>query len=219
MKKLFLLITLLSVFTDFANAQVIYYTYAFKESGSMEYETIVEPYYGDHTFELNGQYLIQRDIDDDTPTYYKYNKAISAVMEYPSFLGKTSEGEYILMTIGEGNEIIEIQDFDPDEPEEGVEDKWVYVHRLSSRNKNVTITPPSYYNGGNLNGGNSSSNSSVYTTCNSCNGTGVCPSCNGKKGSWKDTGYRVGQDIRSWIDCGNCRGRGTCPICYGRGKL
>lgn len=78
------------------------------------------------------------------------------------------------------------------------------------------------YNGGGFNGGNNNGNnsrSSVYTTCTSCNGTGVCSGCGGTKGKWMDTGYYAGNNARSWIDCGSCRGSGRCPICYGRGKL
>ncbi len=77
-------------------------------------------------------------------------------------------------------------------------------------------------NGGSFNGGNNNGNnsrSSVYTTCTSCNGTGVCSGCGGTKGKWMDTGYYAGNNARSWIDCGSCRGSGRCPICYGRGKL
>lgn len=82
------------------------------------------------------------------------------------------------------------------------------------------------YGGGGYYGGSSSgsysggsSGSSVYTKCTSCNGTGVCSGCGGKRGSWQDTGYYTGRDVQSWIDCGSCRGSGRCPICYGRGKL
>ena len=65
----------------------------------------------------------------------------------------------------------------------------------------------------------SSGSSSAYTKCTSCNGSGVCSGCHGKKGSWQRTGYYVGDGSKSWIDCGSCRGSGKCPICYGRGKL
>lgn len=102
-----------------------------------------------------------------------------------------------------------------------------YLSQVSFYN----LTPPTSndgnyggnYNGGGYNSGGNyssgSSNSSIYTKCTSCNGTGVCSGCGGARGKWADTGYRVGKDIKSWIDCGSCRGSGKCPICYGRGKL
>lgn len=81
--------------------------------------------------------------------------------------------------------------------------------------------------GGNGNGysgsggysGSSSSRSSTYTTCTTCRGSGVCTGCNGRKGSWENTGYYTGSNTKSWINCGSCNGSGKCSICYGRGKL
>jgi hypothetical protein len=80
--------------------------------------------------------------------------------------------------------------------------------------------------GGSTGGSNSSSSSrssgsrsSVYTKCNSCNGTGICTRCGGKKGSWEYTDHYTGNGTKSWINCGGCNGSGKCIICYGRGKL
>ena len=64
-----------------------------------------------------------------------------------------------------------------------------------------------------------SSGSSVYTKCTTCNGTGVCTGCGGRRGEWRDTGYYTGNNTKTWIDCGSCRGSGRCGVCYGRGKL
>lgn len=75
------------------------------------------------------------------------------------------------------------------------------------------------YHGDSPTGAGSSSGSSVYTKCTSCNGTGVCSGCGGTKGHWENTWYYTGNNDRSWINCGSCRGSGRCPICYGRGKL
>lgn len=60
--------------------------------------------------------------------------------------------------------------------------------------------------------GSSSSGSSVYTKCTSCNGTGRCSSCKGK-------GYKFNSYSGHDDECPSCRGKGSCPICYGRGKL
>lgn len=68
-----------------------------------------------------------------------------------------------------------------------------------------------------INGG-SSSGSSTYSTCRICGGTGVCTTCNGKKGSWHDTGYYTGSGNHSWIDCGVCHGTGRCFNCHGTGR-
>lgn len=74
-------------------------------------------------------------------------------------------------------------------------------------------------NSGGSSSSSSHSSSSVYTKCTSCNGTGICPRCGGKKGSWQNTGYYTGSGSESWINCGGCNGSGKCSICYGRGKL
>ena len=76
--------------------------------------------------------------------------------------------------------------------------------------------------GGGYSGGSSnsrSSSSSVYTKCNSCNGTGVCQHCHGKSGEWTDIGTYTGTNTKTWSNCVSCNGSGKCSICYGRGKL
>ena len=61
----------------------------------------------------------------------------------------------------------------------------------------------------NYNAGNSSSgNSSVYSTCRICGGSGVCTSCHGTGGEWRDTGYYTGSGNKSWINCPSCNGKG-----------
>lgn len=72
-------------------------------------------------------------------------------------------------------------------------------------------------NAGAMSGG-SSSNSSVYTKCSVCGGSGVCRSCNGRGGEWRDTGYYTGSDVRSWIECPSCRGNTRCYMCHGSGR-
>lgn len=155
MKKI-LSILLLSAFTELLNAQVIYYAHAYKVPGTMKYETVEgDVFSGEkNTFELEGTVLIQKDADADITHYYLYNKEASAVMEYPSYLRKTSSGDYILMVIGKESEIIEISEFNPDDPSESVIDKWVTVHRPSSENS-TPIIPPSNNYGGNTYGENS----------------------------------------------------------------
>lgn len=75
------------------------------------------------------------------------------------------------------------------------------------------------YNNYNNNSSNSSSSSSsTYTTCSTCGGSGVCTSCHGTGGSWKDTGYYIGEDIKSWINCPSCNGNKRCFMCHGRGR-
>ena len=147
---------MLSVFAVIANAQVIYYAHAYKVPGTMEYVTVADESDTEiYTFELNGKYLVKKNIDDDITEYYTYNEDISIVMEYPSYLRKEKNGEYILMSIGEGNEIIEIEDFNPDEPEESVLDKMCVVYRTNSINSGTSIAPPSNSYGGNSYSGNS----------------------------------------------------------------
>ncbi len=73
------------------------------------------------------------------------------------------------------------------------------------------------YSGGSSN--NRSSSSSVYTKCNSCNGTGVCQHCHGKCGEWTNIGTYTGTNTKKWSNCVSCNGSGKCSICYGRGKL
>jgi len=97
------------------------------------------------------------------------------------------------------------------------------VRSNSSSSGGVYFAPPPVINNGGSSVGSgttgSSSRSSIYTKCTSCNGTGICTGCGGKRGSWQDTGYYIGEDIRSWIDCGSCRGSGRCSICRGTGRL
>ena len=153
MKKISLIL-LLSVFAIIANAQVIYYAHAYKVPGTMEYATVANESDTEvYTFELNGKYLVRKNIDDDITVYYTYNEDISIVMEYPSYLGKEN-GEYVLMSVGEGNEIIEIEDFNPDDPEESVLDKMCIIYWPSEEN-NTQIAPPSNSYGGNSYSGNS----------------------------------------------------------------
>lgn len=82
----------------------------------------------------------------------------------------------------------------------------------------VFVTPPPVVGGG-TSGNDSNSSHSLYTKCTTCNGTGVCTGCNGRCGEWRNTGYYIGTDTKSWIECGSCRGSGKCAICFGRGKL
>lgn len=64
----------------------------------------------------------------------------------------------------------------------------------------------------------SSRRSSAYTTCRICHGSGVCTSCGGTGGSWKDTGYYTGSNTKSWINCGSCHGNKRCFNCHGTGR-
>lgn len=78
------------------------------------------------------------------------------------------------------------------------------------------------YSGGNsynYNNSNSSSSSSSRSTCSICGGSGICTSCNGRGGKWEDTGYYIGEDIKSWINCPSCNGSKKCFNCYGSGKM
>lgn len=68
------------------------------------------------------------------------------------------------------------------------------------------------------NSSSSSSSSSVYTTCRICGGSGVCTSCNGRGGEWRDTGYYTGSNSQSWINCPSCHGNKKCFNCYGTGR-
>jgi len=74
-----------------------------------------------------------------------------------------------------------------------------------------------YNNSGSYNY-NSNSNSSSYDTCRICGGTGVCTSCNGTGGEWRDTGYYTGSGNKSWIDCPSCNGNKKCFNCRGTGR-
>ena len=79
-----------------------------------------------------------------------------------------------------------------------------------------------YYSPGTSSSSSSSSSSSrsssAYTTCRICHGSGVCTSCGGTGGSWKDTGYYTGSNTKSWINCGSCHGNKRCFNCHGTGR-
>lgn len=60
--------------------------------------------------------------------------------------------------------------------------------------------------------------SSTYTTCRTCGGSGVCTSCGGKGGEWRDTGYYTGSGSKSWIACPSCNGNKRCFNCHGTGR-
>ncbi len=85
----------------------------------------------------------------------------------------------------------------------------------------------SFSGGGNSSGSGSSGSSgsgsynsgSSSSRCSFCGGTGVCSSCNGRGGSWQDTGYYVGDNSQSWINCPSCRGSKQCFNCHGTGRL
>lgn len=74
------------------------------------------------------------------------------------------------------------------------------------------------YSSGSGSRSSSSGRSSAYTTCRICGGSGVCTSCGGTGGSWKETGYYTGTDTRTWINCGSCRGNKRCFNCHGTGR-
>lgn len=77
-----------------------------------------------------------------------------------------------------------------------------------------------YYNNyGSSVGSSSSSSSSTYSTCPICHGSGVCTSCGGRGGEWRDTGYYTGSGSKSWIDCPSCNGKKTCFNCFGTGRI
>lgn len=104
------------------------------------------------------------------------------------------------------------------------EEVLAYERRLSGGSSGGSIVAGGGYNNGTVGGSNNnstsgSSNRSLYTTCKSCNGTGICSSCRGQGGKIENTGYYAGNGSQSWINCGSCSGSGKCPICYGRGKL
>ena len=61
-------------------------------------------------------------------------------------------------------------------------------------------------------------NNSNYNTCRICGGSGICTSCGGTGGEWRDTGYYTGSNTKSWIDCGSCRGSKQCFNCFGTGR-
>lgn len=76
------------------------------------------------------------------------------------------------------------------------------------------IAPMPSYNG---NSGSSSSGS-LYTQCRICGGSGVCTSCHGTGGEWRDTGYYTGSGSQSWIECPSCHGSKKCFNCHGTGR-
>lgn len=49
--------------------------------------------------------------------------------------------------------------------------------------------------------------------CSECGGSGICQSCHGTGGSWEDTGYYIGKDVKSWIPCPSCNGSKKCFMC------
>lgn len=63
------------------------------------------------------------------------------------------------------------------------------------------------------------SSGSAHSTCRTCGGSGVCTSCHGKGGEWRDTGYYTGSGAKSWIECPSCRGNKRCYMCHGTGRI
>lgn len=63
-----------------------------------------------------------------------------------------------------------------------------------------------------------SSSGGVYSTCRICGGSGVCTSCNGRGGEFRDTGYYSGTNTKSWINCPSCNGNKRCFNCHGTGR-
>ena len=92
-----------------------------------------------------------------------------------------------------------------------------FLANLRNAQGNSSVTVP---NVGGYGGGydNSSGSNSVYTTCRICGGSGVCKSCGGRGGEWRDTGYYTGSNVQSWIACPSCRGNKQCFNCHGTGR-
>ncbi len=93
----------------------------------------------------------------------------------------------------------------------------------NSYNNNYNNNSSNYYYNNNSsnyynNNSNSNNSSSTYTTCRICGGTGVCTSCHGTGGEWRDTGYYTGSGSKSWIECPSCRGNKKCFNCHGTGR-
>lgn len=92
--------------------------------------------------------------------------------------------------------------------------KATYLQKIRNnfRNNNGGYVP-------NISSGSSGgNNSSTYTTCRICGGTGVCTSCHGTGGEWRDTGYYTGSGNKSWINCPSCKGNKRCFNCHGTGR-
>ena len=63
-----------------------------------------------------------------------------------------------------------------------------------------------------------SSSGITYTTCRTCNGSGTCTSCNGRRGYYVDSGMYTGSGSRTWQNCPSCNGNGRCFNCHGTGR-
>lgn len=85
---------------------------------------------------------------------------------------------------------------------------------------NYPLNGSSGYNGGGYSGGshNGGSSGRAYTTCRTCGGSGVCTSCNGRRGYYVDSGTYTGYNTQVWKDCPSCNGTGRCFNCHGKGK-
>ena len=95
----------------------------------------------------------------------------------------------------------------------------ITVQHNNNYNNNYNSNYNSTYNNSyNSYNSSSSGSSSAYTTCRICGGSGVCTSCHGTGGEWRDTGYYTGSDVKSWIDCPSCRGNKRCFNCHGTGR-
>lgn len=99
-------------------------------------------------------------------------------------------------------------------------------HFPASRRNNIIAGLQAKFGGGSnpsYNGGYSSSSStnngsSTYSKCRICGGSGICTSCNGSGGEWRDTGYYTGSGNKSWINCPSCNGNKRCFNCHGTGR-
>ena len=103
-------------------------------------------------------------------------------------------------------------------PVMGMTMTMVYYNYPPSGNGNGSYGGSSYGGsyGGSSYGG--TSGGSAYSKCRICGGSGVCTSCHGTGGEWRDTGYYTGSNTKSWINCPSCNGNKRCFNCHGTGR-
>lgn len=174
----------------------------------------------------NGEYLIQTSL---TEMAYGY---------FPRYvLREETADSYVFYKCKLYINSIEVQDYMPKlivskdwskiVVESTIVGKMVLTKEISKAEYDkIKQAKSSFFNGGGLGGGytptpnnNNSYSSPSSHTCSICGGSGVCTSCNGRGGSWQDTGYYIGEEIKSWINCGSCNGSKKCFNCYGTGKM
>ena len=104
----------------------------------------------------------------------------------------------------DGSDIIYTKEISKSDYDEISRNKQKYLNRIGIGGGGYN--PSHNHDDGNKGG-------SSQKKCSECGGSGICQSCHGTGGSWEDTGYYIGKDVKSWIPCPSCNGSKKCFMC------